>query len=134
MEHHLNSKKQNESALAVVEANNLKQISQQDYLERLYLMVEATEGMAGRLPTDEAKLALAEIWFEQISDEIPVDKLSECYQIAKANHTGPFAINAYELLDAMKAIVARLPISTEEEKLARYELQKRPAPFQIEMP
>jgi hypothetical protein len=70
----------------------------------MYLIVNDSYELSGHAPTDAEKLLRAETWSRALFGVIPEDALEKSFQRAFRDHTGSFAISAYELKDAYEKI------------------------------
>lgn len=62
--------------------------------------------LAGRSVSEVERLEMAETWFEYLGETIPAGQLDAAFRRAVLDHTTPYAINAFEMQMAYRAIKA----------------------------
>jgi hypothetical protein len=70
----------------------------------MYLIVSDSYELSGHAPTDVEKLARAETWSRGLFGVIPEGALQKSFDRAFRDHSGSFAVSAYDLKDAYEKI------------------------------
>lgn len=60
--------------------------------------------LAGRSVSEVERLEMAETWFDYLGETIPATQLDAVFRRAVLDHTTPYAINAFEMQMAYRAI------------------------------